>query len=340
MGKCLILAVAGSGKTTTLICKLNLEERFLLVTYTINNLNHLRKSVLRKFGYLPENIKICSYFQFLYSFCFKPFCGLKSGARGISFKRPPEPTRYKVGTDGFYMNSERMMYSNRIAHYCEQECVEEIKARLDKYYDWMMIDEVQDIAGRDFNLMMKIIPEKCNSLFVGDFYQHTYDTSNDGNVNTSLYDDYKKFLKRWKAAGVTIDNTTLGKTHRCSEEICQFVVKTGIAIDSTGTATGKVILVDEEDTANDIITNDRIPKLFYDKCYSYACASMNWGASKGIDSFEDVCVVLNKTTMALYSKDRLHELNSQTKNKFYVACTRAHRNLYLMDSKFLSKWKK
>ena len=96
---------------------------------------------------------------------------------------------------------------------------------------------------------------------------------------------------------------------------------------------GKVFVVEDEDTAFNIIANDQIPKLFYEKFYRYACASMNWGASKGIDSFADVCVALNKTTMVLLSRDKLHEMNPQTKNKFYVACTRAHENLYLMDCK-------
>lgn len=339
MGKHLILAVAGSGKTTTLISKLNLEQRFLLVTYTTNNLNHLRNSVIRKFGYFPENIKVCSYFQFLYSFCFKPYCGLTSGARGITFKRPADHTRFKPGTDVFYMTSERLMYSNRIAHYCEQNCADEIRERLDKYYDWFMVDEVQDIAGRDFNLLMKIIPENCNSLFVGDFYQHTYDTSNDGNVNQSLYNDLNGYLGRWRTAGVEIDHTTLSKTHRCSEEICEFVVKTGILIGSYGTAKGKVIEVSNEEMADSIISNNDIPKLFYAGSSGYDCISMNWGESKGIDYFKDVCVVLNKTTMAHYLGNTLIELSPQTRNKFYVACTRAHNNLYLMDVRYLEKWR-
>jgi ATP-dependent exoDNAse (exonuclease V) beta subunit len=67
---------------------------------------------------------------------------------------------------------------------------------------------------------------------------------------------------------------------------------------------------------------------------------MNWGASKGIDSFEDVCVVLNKTAQKLLENRKLIELNPKTKNKLYVACTRAHRHLYIVSYKFLEKYKK
>ena len=240
----------------------------------------------------------------------------------------------------FYMNAERLMYANRIAHLCNQRCSAEIKARLDKYYDWFMVDEVQDISGRDFNLLLDIIPDKCNSLFVGDFYQHTFDTSRDGNVNQSLYSNYNTYLRRWRTAGVAIDNTTLSKTHRCSEEICEFVTRIGISIGSTGVANGNVVEILNQEDADAIISDDRIPKLFYSKSNTYQCTSMNWGESKGIDHFNDVCVVLNKASMALFSKNALNTMNPQTKNKFYVACTRAHGNLYLVDGMYLEKWKK
>lgn len=339
MGKCLMLAVAGSGKTTYLISLLNLEQRFLLITYTRNNYEHLKRSVIRKFGFFPENIKVLKYFQFVYSFCYKPFCGLDKRASGICFKQPPEQTRYRPGTDVFYRTGSGRLYHNRIAHYCNAQCVEAIKARLDKYYDYLLLDEVQDFAGHDFNLLLSILPDYCETVCVGDFFQHTYETSLDGNVNHGLYDVYKRYLKRWKDAGVAVDTETLSKTHRCSAEVCSFVNCLGIEIESTGVASGHVYILNKEDDINEILANGRIPKLFLEKSNQFKCASMNWGASKGIDSFNDVCVVLNKTTQALFEKGKLNELNSKTKNKLYVACTRAHRHLYIMSYKWLEKYK-
>lgn len=61
---------------------------------------------------------------------------------------------------------------------------------------------------------------------------------------------------------------------------------------------------------------------------------------KGLDHFNDVCVVLNKTTCDLFLKGRLEDLSAQTRNKLYVACTRAHRHLYIMSCKYLEKYKK
>ena len=336
----MILAVAGSGKTTYLISKLNLEQRFLLVTYTRNNYEHLKRSVIRKFGYFPENIKVLKYFQFVYSFCYKPFCGLGGKANGISFDLPPAQTRFRPGADEFYRTRSGRLYHNRIAHYCSSHCVNGIKARLDKYYDYMLIDEVQDFAGHDFNLLLSILPDRCNSICVGDFFQHTYDTSLDGNVNNSLYDVYKRYLKKWTDVGVTVDTTTLSKTRRCSSEVCSFVTDLGISIESTGESSGKVCILNTESEVDTILDDGRIPKLFFERSNQYRCASMNWGASKGIDYFDDVCVILNKTTQTLLDKRKLIELNPRTRNKLYVACTRAHRHLFIVSYKFLEKYKK
>lgn len=339
MGKCLMLAVAGSGKTTYLIKLLNLEQRFLLVTYTRNNYEHLKRSVIRKFGFFPENIKVLKYFQFVYSFCYKPFCGLGKRANGISFEQPPEQTRYRPGADVFYRTMSGRLYHNRIAHYCNTHCVDGIKARLDKYYDYLLIDEVQDFAGHDFNLLLSILPDSCNTICVGDFYQHTYDTSLDGNVRSSLYKYLKPYVKEWQKVGATVDVSSLSKTRRCSAEICGLVNQMGIAIESSGEAEGNVYYVDEETQCESIINEPSIPKLFYNNGSKYICAGMNWGASKGLDHFVDVCVVLNKSSYDLYKKGLLNELNPQTKNKLYVACTRAHRHLYIMSYEWLEKYR-
>jgi len=227
----------------------------------------------------------------------------------------------------------------RVKHCQSQECVDGIKARLDKYYDFFFIDEVQDFAGHDFNLLLNILPDRCETICVGDFFQHTYDTSLDGNVRTSLYKKLRSYIKEWERAGITVDMNSLAKTRRCSPEICGFVEQMGIAIESTGEANGSVFFVDEEMACEGIINNPSIPKLFLRDSGKFYCAGLNWGASKGMDRFKDVCVVLNKSSFDLYKKGKLSELNPQTKNRLYVACTRAHRHLYIMSYKWLEKYK-
>ena len=175
MDKTIILAVAGSGKTSLIIEKLNLEKRFLLLTYTINNTRNLRDSIIEKFGYFPENIVLQTYYIFLYNFCVKPFIGYDLRPKGIVWEVPPKWTDRKKLDDPFrYVTKDRRLYSNRISKLLEVcEVLPEINARLEKYYDCLFIDEVQDFAGHDFNLLTSMVKSNIEVCLVGDFFQHT-----------------------------------------------------------------------------------------------------------------------------------------------------------------------
>ena len=78
-------------------------------------------------------------------------------------------------------------------------------------------------------------------------------------------------------------------------------------------------------------------KLFYQKSYSYTGNCENWGNTKGLDNFQDVCVVLNPTTFKAFKEDKLQTLPPTTKNKLYVACARANRNLHFASEKLLKE---
>lgn len=341
MDRRLILAVAGSGKTTYLINRLDLEKRFLLITYTDNNKEHLRLSIIRKFGYEPKNITLLTYFQFLIRICYRPFLKDQYQAKSITWKQPPDYTmRFKRTDTRFYMNSERFLYHNRIAKLCLHGCVGFIRERIEKYFDFFMFDEVQDLAGHDFNLIQKILPVSKDCLLVGDFFQHTYDTSVDGNVNISLYDNLNKYLKKWKSCNIVIDLNSLERSHRCSPVICEFVKKhLNIHIESHRTDRTEIIMVQSQEVADDLYQDNSKIKLFFQDCRKYNCYGLNWGASKGLDDFQDVCIVLNKSTLNSFEKESLGSLSPITKNKLYVACTRAKRNIYFIPHPFIDKYK-
>jgi superfamily I DNA and RNA helicase len=88
------------------------------------------------------------------------------------------------------------LYHNRIAKLLEiQKVLCDVNNRIEKYFDCLFIDEIQDFAGHDFNLLKSIAKANCEILFVGDFFQHTFDTSNDGNVNSGIFNDYNSYKK-------------------------------------------------------------------------------------------------------------------------------------------------
>lgn len=338
MDRRLILAVAGSGKTTYLINSLDLDRRFLIFTYTDNNLSHIRRSVINRFGYVPKNITLLSYFQFLIRFCYRPFLKDRFRAKGIIWKMPEDWTRYRKGFY-HYMTSHKYLYHNRIAKLCMLQCKDMIRARIEKFYDCFMFDEVQDLGGHDFNLIQSIIPNNIDCLFVGDFYQHTFDTSKDGNVNQNLYSDYGSYKRKWTAKGIVVDEVSLSNSYRCSPTVCDFVSQSlCIAIGSHRQDQTNIYFVDNQASADALFYDQSKVKLFFKDANKYNCLSENWGKSKGLDNFHDVCIVLNATTLKAYKKNTLSNLAASTLNKLYVACTRAKGDIYLIPHLYLDQY--
>lgn len=343
MDKKLILAVAGSGKTTFIVNELSLEKRALIVTYTNNNTRNLKESIIEKFGFFPENINLLSFYNFLYSFCFRPFLAYKLKPKGINWDIPPQWTNRIPRNDlKYYLTKDKRLYHNRISKLLEQaNIIGDIQKRLEKYYDELFIDEVQDLAGHDFNLLIHIIASNVKMTFVGDFYQHTFDTSRDGNVNANIHSDFNKYLKLFESKGVTVDKEYLNKSYRCRPSICKFITDSiGINIESHHEEDCKVILIDTKELAIEVFRNPEIIKLFYRENYKYDCFSRNWGDSKGENCYEDVCVVLNKTTNTHYKKGTLNQLKPVSKNKLYVACSRPRSNLYLLPEEMIKEYKR
>ena len=334
MDKRVIFAVAGSGKTSYIVKSLSAEKRSLIVTYTNGNYANISKKIAAKFrGIWPNNITLMTYFQFLYRFCYKPLLSDVIGARGIIYEQNPNSFAKQKNLN-YYLSPSMFFYSNRLAFFLEKSgSSDEIKARISKYYDEFIIDEVQDISGRDFNFLETLMDTNVNLLFVGDFYQHTFDTSRDGNVNQSLFEDQHAYVARFLRHGVMPDTTTLLNSWRCGNKICNFIsTNLGINISSRKVDDTKEISFITEDAKRKLIlSNPNIVKLHYRECHKYGSGHRNWGDTKGEDCYYDVCVLLNPTTMQKYNSGKLSELAMSTRNKLYVAITRAHGNVYLIE---------
>lgn len=341
MDKRVMLAVAGAGKTTHIIDSLSAEKRSLIVTYTNANYHNLQKKINEKYNYnWPENVVLMRYFPFLYNFCFKPFLSDIVNAKGITFK--PNPNQYANHIrPEYYMNHERYLYSNRISQLIEvQKVVDLVKNRIQTYFDEFIIDEVQDIAGRDFNLLKTLMTTNVNMLFVGDFYQHTFDTSRDGSVNNSLFSDISKYKDIFSKNGFTVDTQTLSNSWRCSKSLCSYISDNlNIIINSNRSAGDDTFIsyVEDSSTIKNIIKDKNIIKLHYQNAANYGSDHKNWGETKGEDDYTDVCILLNQTSFKKFKEQQLHTLPPQTKNKLYVALTRARGNVYIVEEALAKK---
>lgn len=342
MDKRVVFAVAGSGKSSEIINRIEADSRALVVTYTENNTKQLKRRIIQKFGFIPEGVRVYTYFTFLYSFCFRPLFSYELGIKGISFHHPNKRVLFsKKNSREHYIDNTDRIYHHRIAKLIlESGEVRKVSERIEKFFDLVLIDEVQDFAANDFNLLCDLAKTNVNLLLVGDFYQHTFKTSIDGNVQKNLHNDFDDYCQKLVKAGYVLDLELLSHSYRCSPTVCEFVSsEIGIEIASYRTDEVEISEVVDQQDIEHVCKDNTVIKLFFRSSNEYALYSDNWGATKGIDDFDDVCVVLNATSMKAFRKGELHKLAPTTRNKLYVACTRAKRNLYFVDEKLLKRFK-
>lgn len=340
MDKRVIFAVAGSGKTTKIVDAIDERRRFLVLTYTDENIDNLRNKIAAKYGRTPSNIAVMTYFTFLYSFCFRPLAGLELRSRGINFKDRPSQGRYDQSHRKYYFDGSGRLYVARLAKLISQKFLKGVIEHLERFFDVICIDEVQDFASHDFTLLLQLAEAKVEMLLVGDFRQHTYDTSRDGSTRKSLHEDFAAYAKHFADAGIEVDTESLGSSWRCSPAICTFIRdRIGIPIQSSSGRNAEIVLVSSSDQAEQLYSNPLVVKLFYQEHHKYGCFSQNWGASKGEDHYDEVCVVLNQTTKKAFDKGNLRSLSPSTINKLYVALSRARGNVYLVPHTFYDKHK-
>lgn len=173
-------------------------------------------------------------------------------------------------------------------------------------------------------------------MLARDYYQHTFDTSRDGNTNAKLHDNVTRYESRFTEAGILPDRETLSKTWRCSQTVCEFISsELHLPVEAHVSRQSRIETVNDHKQAAVLFADDGIIKLFYREHHRYGCFSMNWGAGKSLDKFNDVCIVLGSTHWPFLIRSRLSDLPPSTRNKLYVACSRAGGNIWFVPEKLL-----
>ena len=368
MAKIVILAVAGSGKTHYICNQIDKTQKNLILAYTHENIHNIQKELCTKHGCVPELTTVMTFDAFVYHNLILPyepsiadhFSNPQFKSDGICLTDPP-PQRVKNKNGEMFRNP---MYKNKdeLDHYITKKnqyycatlselalqvkkgrdsLIKRAAARLNMFYDYVLIDEFQDFREFNYELIIKL--SKClkNVLLVGDYHQHSVSAKNNTGKpfeNRGNVVSYLDFIKNISNEGFEVDTTTLLKSRRCSIDICDFVHrKLGIDIVSTGDHEGKVIWADS--IAEDVLNNDQILKLVYREAAKYSFPALSWSYSKG-DTVDCACVILTKDFEGL-TEDKFLIKNKtiSTINKLYVAMTRSRGDLYLIKASTFEKLK-
>ena len=89
-----------------------------------------------------------------------------------------------------------------------ESLVKRIAARLNLFYDNVLIDEFQDFREHDYELIMALAKQLNSVMLVGDYYQHSVSaTNNSGKPFKKKKSDvgYSEFISELQSTGFKID---------------------------------------------------------------------------------------------------------------------------------------
>lgn len=368
MAKRVILAVAGAGKTYYICHEIDPTKRNLILAFTHENIHNIRKELCDAHGCVPELTTVTTFDAFVYHQLILPYepsiaehfgCP-KFVSRGICTVDPPPQTiknsKGKPVANPLYKKKDKLAHyvTMRGQYYCAtlSELVLQVKknrkslikraaARLNMFYDCVLIDEFQDFREYDYKLIMALAKQLNDVVLVGDYHQHSVSATNNSGKpfkNKTVEVSYDDFVASIIKEGFTVDASTLAKSRRCSIDVCNYVShKLGIEITSNGEHKGSVIWVDDD--AISVLNNNKITKLVFQEAANYSFQALNWSYSKG-DTVDSACVILTSSLDNLDSENfNPEKIKISTLNKLYVAMTRSCGELYLMKSSTFKKIK-
>jgi len=336
----IIIAAAGSGKTTAIIndaCQ-DTARTAALITYTINGRNELRKKAFELYGAIPPHVTIMTWYNFLLRHCVRPYQNLLDthGFRttGINFIRGRSARGIPAtNVRGHYFTRSGNIHLDKVSKFAcnvNQHTDGKPLARIEAIFDRIFIDESQDLAGWDLELVELFLHSNIQTNLVGDHRQATYST-NDSGKNSKYFG--VKIIDRfseWEKADIA-NIIHHNYSYRCVQAICDLADGFHPVSETTESYNGNT---SEHDGAFAVLKKD-IP--IYLSRYSpqvlrYSRATknlpghpMNFGQSKGM--------TFNRTLIFPHGKLKKY-LNTGDINDagnalslIYVAITRARQSV-------------
>ena len=343
------IAAAGSGKTTTLVrkaCDLPPSEYVLILTYTDSNEKEIKTKFYQEKGFIPQNVAIQSWFSFLVQHLIKPYQNFLTDddfeIKGLAMvhnanKRDKRTFRIsKSNWEHYYFSKQQKALTEKLSELA-YDCIVKSDGkpiqRLCGIFENIYIDEVQDMAGYDLDLIKLFFLSKSKVIIAGDPRQTIYLTNHNGNKNISYRNgkilDYLSAQKELKNK-YQVDTDTLNSSHRCCPEICAYasiITPTfNKTISQTNYQDGQygVYLVSEDDKShflNKYNNSDQLRYSITTKKIDPNYAVMNFGESKGM-TFDSVLIYPTQP-MIKWIENHDEKLEDSSINKFYVAVTRA-----------------
>jgi DNA helicase-2/ATP-dependent DNA helicase PcrA len=334
----MILAAAGGGKTTTIVksALAAAPKRSAMLTYTQNNVEEIRKCLYSLNSAIPPGIEVLSWYTFLLREMARPYQLAIYDRRidGIKWVHGLSP-RYITKTDvrRFYFCNETLIYSDKVSQFvceCDRASGGAVLKRLERRFDHIYIDEIQDMAGYDVNLIELMLKSRIKITLVGDHRQTTYRTNHSPKNKSRAGIHIREQFTDWHRRSLgTAKYTT--ETLRCNQAISDLAdalfpgeLRTK-SLNRAKTGHDGVFAIGPS-AVREYVDRYRPKVLRLDKrtdCAGYE--AMNFGESNGL-TFDRVLIFPHKKAREwLSSGDLKHIADSAT--KMYVGITRARHSV-------------
>ncbi|WP_412522095.1 UvrD-helicase domain-containing protein [Shewanella algae] len=368
MENSLVIAAAGSGKTTLLVKKAieNPNKSILITTYTESNEQEIRDKFVREVRAVPPNVTIITWFSFLLKHWVRPYqCKLNKSIAskkigfilvqsrsGLKYKNKDNQSVYWSETDNFekyYFTEDYKIYSDKISKFCysvNKASNQAVVNRISNLYEMIFIDEVQDLAGYDLELIKLLFKSKSEVMLVGDPRQVTYKTHHTTKHSGYGNGNIKGFVTSEKTMGKRItcqvDEKTLNKSHRCCQSICDYSSKlypNFVAVNACLCVSCRSKITDHQGVFI-------IPKhLCSEYLETYKPMQLRWSASSKVDQFYEVmnfgeskgltvdrALIYPTREMVNWIRNPRQPdlLKDSTRAKLYVALTRARHSVAIV----------
>lgn len=187
----LVLACAGSGKTYGM-CNdsRSLSEestkKVLMLSYTHKGIHSIKKEYAKQNnGVLDKNVVISTWFQFILKELIRPyqrsFLEKFSQIRSIDFSNMYGVDYAKRNSKSYFLNRNNDVKANRASEFALLLNILSdgaVLKRLEDTYACIYIDELQDLVGKDIELIELLFLSSIKIYCVGDYKQSTLKTHN------------------------------------------------------------------------------------------------------------------------------------------------------------------
>ena len=237
----------------------------------------------------------------------------------------------KSETEKYYFTKDIKVYSDKISEFVcavNEKTNSAVVNRISKIYSKIFIDEIQDLAGYDLELLKLLFSSNSEVLLVGDPRQGTYSTNSSSKNKQFKKANVVNYFFQDKSIKIETDETSLLVNYRCNEPICSLsnnlfknFVETKSGNDSLSGHDG-VFFIKEKDIEdylkkyNPVQLRDSKKKIVNENFMV-----MNFGESKGL-SFDRVLIYPTKPFTDWFLNNE-SDLAETSRSKLYVAITRA-----------------